>query len=173
MTAILSAHRNQRYRLERPVQAEGIVAAVIMVNPSDADESKNDPTITKLIGFGKKLGWRRVIVGNKFSQIAADIKNLRDTVAVPVSDAHNDRHLAEIMADGDIVVVGWGAMAKLPEILRKRWIDIVRMADGLDKKLYCLGTNDDGHPKHPLMTGYDVPLTEWQAPWFPNRGKRT
>lgn len=169
MTAIFSDDRKYRYRLEREIQPDGIVAAIIMVNGSDAAEEKNDPTITKVIGFGKKLGWRRVIVGNLFARVGKDIKVLRepgDHIGL-----HNDMYLAEIIKNGDVLVAGWGALAKLPEALRKRWIDIVRMADGLNKPLYCLGINDDGHPKHPLMTGYDVPLTEWQAPWFPNRRK--
>jgi hypothetical protein len=170
MTAIFDADRKHRYRLEREVQPEGIVASIIMVNGSDAGETENDHTVTKLVGFGKALGWRRFIVGNLFARVGKDIKVLREH-GNPVGP-HNDVHLAEIIAAGDVLVVGWGALAKLPETLRKRWIDIVRMADGFDKKLYCLGVNDDGHPKHPLMIGYDAPLVEWQAPWFPNRGKR-
>lgn len=169
MTAIFSPDRKYRYRLDREIQPEGIVAAIIMVNGSDAAEEKNDPTITKVIGFGKKLGWRRGIVGNLFGAVSTDIKGLR-TFSDPIGP-DNDRHLAEIIDAADITVVGWGALAKLPEVLRKRWIDVIRMLDERNRKPFCLGVNDDGHPKHPLMTGYDVPLTAWNAPWFPNRRK--
>lgn len=169
MTAIFDAERKHRYRLEREVQEQGIVASIIMVNGSDANEADNDHTTTKLIGFGKALGWRRYIVGNLFARIGKDIKVLREP-GDPIGP-HNDRHLAEIIAEGDVLVCGWGALAKLPEVHRKRWIAIVRMADGLKKPMFCLGVNDDGHPKHPLMIGYDAPLIPWAAPWFPNRSK--
>lgn len=169
MTAIFSADRLYRYRLEREIQPEGIVAAIIMVNGSDADEEKNDPTMNKVVGFGQRLGWRRVMVGNKFAAIGKDIKVLRGHPDPIGPD--NDRHLATMIAVCDVLVVGWGAMAKLPETLRKRWIDVVRMADRLDKPMHCLDVNSDGHPKHPLMIGYDAQLKPWQPPWFPNRGK--
>ncbi len=167
MTAIFSTDRKYRYRLEREVQAEGIVASIIMVNGSDADETINDHTVTKLIGFGKALGWRRFIIGNLFGAIGKDIKVLRGH-RDPVGP-HNDQHLAEIIAAGDVLVVAWGTQAKLPATLRKRWIDIVRMADGLGKPMHCLGHCDDSHPKHPLMIGYDARLVAWTPPWFPNR----
>jgi hypothetical protein len=167
MTAIFSRDRIYRYRLERDIQAEGAIASLIMVNGSGADESRNDPTVTKLIGFGQRLGWRRIIIGNKFAFVATDIKALR-TARDPIGP-DNDQHLEQIISDGDIVVVAWGTLAKLPEALRKRWIDVVRISDRQGKALHCIGTNADGHPRHPVMTGYDVPLTEWRAPWFAGR----
>lgn len=167
MTAIFSPKRDYRYRLEREIQPEGIIASIIMVNGSDADEEKNDHTVTKLFGFGRALGWRRIIVGNLFGAIGKDIKVLRGH-RDPIGP-DNDKHLEQIMDDGEVLVVGWGSKDKLPAILRKRWVDIVRMADRKGKTMHCLGINDDCHPKHPLMTGYDVPLTEWCVPWFPNR----
>jgi hypothetical protein len=169
MIAIFSEDRVHRYRLEREVQPEGVIASVIMVNGSVADEKKNDSTVIKLIGFGQRLGWRRIIIGNKFGFAAQDIKALRG--ATDPIGPDNDRHLEQIIADSDLTVVAWGAMAKLPSNLRKRWIDIVRMLDRAKRVPMCLGINHDGHPTHPVMTGYDVPLTTWHAPWFPNRWK--
>ena len=57
------------------------------------------------------------------------------------------------------------------ESLRGRWKEIVRIADRVGCKLHCIGLCADGHPKHPLMTGYDTPITEWQVPWFANRSR--
>jgi hypothetical protein len=167
MTAIFSADRVYRYRLERGVMAAGVVAAVVMVNGSDANEDSNDATVRKLIGFGQRLGWRRFIVGNKFGLVSKDIKALR-SAADPIGP-DNDRHLEQILRDADVHIVAWGALAKLPETLRKRWCEVVRIADRVGCDLHCIGINDDGHPRHPVMTGYDVPVTRWRAPWFPNR----
>ncbi|WP_375782889.1 DUF1643 domain-containing protein [Bradyrhizobium sp. Pha-3] len=165
--AVFSPDRMYRYRLERELPGEGIIAAIIMVNGSDADETSNDHTVRKLIGFGTRLGWRRIIIGNLFAFVSTDISGLR-TAADPIG-SDNDRHLEEIIAAADIVIVGWGTVKKLPEALRKRWIDVVRIADRLGQQLYCLDVTDDGHPKHPLMIGYDAVPHPWDAPWFPNR----
>jgi hypothetical protein len=170
-SAIFSDDRFYRYRLDRVVQSEGIVASVIMVNGSEADEQQNDQTIRKLFGFSKAFGWRRFIVGNKFGQAAKDIKALRGA-RDPIGP-DNDAHLEQIIRDGDILVFGWGALAKLPDGLRKRWIDIVRIADRVGREPHCIGVNDDGHPKHPLMIGYDAPLIKWPVPWFANRHPST
>lgn len=170
MTAIFSPNRMYRYRLEREIQPEGIQVGVIMVNGSVADEEKNDPTVRKVIGFGRRLGWRRVIIGNLFGLAAKDIKALR-TARDPIGP-ENDAHLVSIINESTQIIVGWGALAKLPESLRKRWIEVVRLLDANGRTPFCLGINDDGHPKHPLMTGYDVPLTPWTVPWFPNRKVR-
>jgi hypothetical protein len=157
-----------RYRLERALlPAGGQVAAVLMVNPSKADAEIDDQTIRKVCGFGLRLNFSKVIVGNEFAWRATDITELR-AVTDPIGP-DNDRHLEQIMRDADVHIVAWGALAKLPMTLRKRWIDVVRIADRVGCTLHCLGINDDGHPKHPQMTGYDVPLTAWRAPWFPNR----
>jgi hypothetical protein len=56
-------------------------------------------------------------------------------------------------------------------VLQTRWQFIVRAADRIGADLHCIGCNDDGHPKHLLTTGYEVPMTAWSAPWFANRRK--
>lgn len=166
-SAVFSDDYVHRYRLERVIPREGRTAAVLMVNPSKAGADLNDPTIGKVLGFAERHSINRIIVGNEFAFCSTDIKGLR--AAKDPIGPDNDNHLEQIMRDADIHIVAWGARAKLPETLRKRWIDVVRIADRVGCKLYCIGVNADGHPKHPLMTGYDVPMTEWVAPWFPNR----
>lgn len=169
MTAIFDADRKHRYMLGRDIQPEGIIASVLMVNPSDANETDNDPTMGKVVGIGKQLGWRRVIVGNLFARIGKDIKCLRDPGSPIGPD--NDRHLADIIDASEVTVVAWGTLAKIPDVHRKRWIDIVRMLDDRARRPYCFGVNDDGHPTHPLMLAHATPLIEWTPPWFPNRSK--
>lgn len=166
-TVIFSSCRLYRYRLERDIADDGIVIAMLWENPSTADAEKDDPTVRKGIGFAKRHGARKMIVGNEFAFRATDVNDLRGACDPVGPD--NDRHLEQIMRDADLHIVGWGARSKLPEVLRSRWKDVVKIADRVGCKLHCIGTCDGGHPKHPLMTGYGVPLTEWVAPWFPNR----
>lgn len=176
-SAVISSCSQYRYRLERSLGRVGPTMAFIMVNPSTADATDDDPTIRKCMGFARKHGCGEIVVGNLFAFRATDVNALR-RCADPVGP-DNDRHLREIMYAADDVVVAWGARDKLPEILRGRWKDVVRIADsraeGTGERLVtpirCLGVCADGHPRHPLMVGYDTPLIDWQVPWFAGRGR--
>lgn len=166
-TAIFSDCGTWRYRLERAIAEEGRIAFACLVNPSIAGAEVNDQTVGKLIGFGQRNGIARWLLGNLFAGISTDIKNL-PKLSDPIGP-ENDAHLRAMMREADIHIVGWGALNKLPERLRGRWKDIVRMADELGVTLHCIGTNADKHPKHPLMTAYATPITPWDAPFFVGR----
>lgn len=168
MSAIISNCGLYRYRLER---GAGRALAVIMVNPSTADAENDDPTIRKVRGFAVRLLCERIIVGNKFAFRATDVNELghaKDPVG-----PDNDRHIEQILRDGDLHVAAWGSLNKLPETMRGRWKDIVRIADRVGCRLHCIGLNNDKHPRHPLMTGYDTSMSEWSVPWFASRTTHT
>lgn len=162
-SAVLSPCGDYRPRLERAMGA-GRVAAGIMVNPSTADAHEDDQTIMKWYGFSQRLGFGRFIIGNKFAFRAADVRALR-SASDPIGP-DNDKHIEQIMRDADIHIVAWGPMSKLPKALRSRWVDIVAIADRVGCPLYCWGTAQDGHPRHPLMLAYNTPLVRWPTdPW--------
>lgn len=165
--AIFSECGTWRYRLERRIADHGVIAAIFGVNPSTAGAVIDDASSRKLIGFGRRLGWQAYILGNPFSFVSTDVNGLRAS-RDPIGP-ENDRHIEQIMRDADIHVAAWGALSKLPETLRGRWKEIVRIADRVGCELHCIGTNADGHPRHPLMTAYDTPLTKWSVPWFAGR----
>lgn len=175
MSAIISACGRYRYRLERDLGQTGPTMAFVMVNPSTADASQDDPTIRKCVGFAKRHGCGSLIVGNLFAFRATDVRDLRK--AGDAIGPENDRYLSEIMWDADDVVVAWGSLNKLPEVLRGRWKELVRIFDARHQDtgerhptpLGCLGVCADQHPKHPLMVGYDTKIQPWQVPWFANR----
>ncbi len=168
MSAIISDCGLYRYRLERDLggMLAGPTVAWIMVNPSTADATADDPTIRKVLGFSRRLGAGRIIVGNLFSDRATDIKALR-TAADPVGIEGGD-HLRRIMREADKVIVAWGPCAKLPKWLRNRWMEVVGIAEAHGIPLLCIGTAQDGHPLHPLMQGYDRPFVPWSAPLSPD-----
>jgi hypothetical protein len=162
-SAVLSPCGIFRYRLERDLgKPGGPVAAILGVNPSTADADVDDATIRKDVGFGRRLGWGRIIKGNKFAYRATDVRELR-TARDPVGP-DNDAHLKEIMLAADVCVAAWGPLSKLPKPLRGRWRVLVNLAAALGVPLYCWGVAKDGHPRHPLMLPYNTPLTEWKAP---------
>ena len=158
-SAILSPCSLFRYRLEREVSHEGLVAAILGVNPSTADAEIDDHTIRKDMGFARRFGWRKIIKGNKFAFRATDVRELR-RAHDPVGP-ENDTHLERIMRDADIVVAAWGPLAKLPPQLRSRWREVVAIADRVGKPLHCFGTAKDSQPRHTLMLAYNTPLLPW------------
>lgn len=158
MSAVFSRCGRYRYRLERAI-GPGIKAAYIGVNPSRADATRNDATIRKLVGFAPRLGIGHWLVGNVFAYAATDIGDLRGCDD-PVGPG-NRRHLRAMLAEADLVVVGWGRLSKLPPGLRDYHKNVVQMAARLNQPLHCWGTTQDGQPRHPLMLPYGTPLTSW------------
>jgi len=159
MSAIFSPCGLYRLRLERDVQFDGIVVALIGVNPSTAGVMVNDATIRKDIGFAKVNGWRRIIKGNVFPYRATDVRELRT-----VSDhrlEENAEHLRRIAADADQLVPCWGNSGKLPRELRPQLQITLDLLRSTGKPIFTFGFTASGDPKHPLMLGYDTQLVPW------------
>lgn len=161
MSAVLSPCENYRFRLERDIGMFGPVAAVIMVNPSTADAEADDATIRRVIGFGKRLGWSKVIVGNVFAYRATNIQELA-LVDDPIGP-DNVTYLREILGAADEAIVAWGTLSKLPPALREQWRTVSDIAASLAVPLKCFGVAKDGHPRHPLMLSYQTALEDWQG----------
>lgn len=163
-SAIISPCGQYRYQLERHAIEGGGSGCVtwIMVNPSTADASEDDATIRKVTGFSRRLGFGWFMVGNVFAYRSTDVRGLA-RVADPIGP-ENEAWLRRMMAAAPTVVVAWGPVAKLPKELRKRYQRVVRIANEIGVTLHCLGTAQDGHPRHPLMLSYDTPLTPWSPP---------
>lgn len=165
MSAILSACGLYRYRLERDVFANGHALgktiAFFGVNPSTADATLDDATVRKWRGFAMRLGGYRFIVGNVFAYRATDVRELAQA-SNPIG-LENNPHLLRIAADADILVPCWGNRDKAPRELRSRFDDVLAMLLATDKPVLHFGLTKGGDPKHPLMLGYDTPLTPWGA----------
>jgi hypothetical protein len=160
LSAIFSTCGTWRYRLDRDCGLLGsLVYAYFGVNCSKAGSEKNDQTVGKWIGFTTRNDGHRLIVGNPFTYVATDVRDLAGA-ADPIGP-ENDRYLAEIIAEADVLVPCWGNRNKLPPRLRPRldWLRDLIFAAG--KPVKILGLTASGDPKHPLMLGYDTPLVEW------------
>lgn len=97
MGAILSKCRQYRYSLSRNVDMFGSVTfAYFGINPSTADETTDDNTVKKWIGFTIRNDGASFIVGNAFAYRATNVNELR-AVKDPIGP-ENDYHLKEIIA---------------------------------------------------------------------------
>ena len=144
--AVLSSCGRYRYRLNREwLGGEGDIL-FIMLNPSTADEEKDDPTIRRCIGFARRWGFRRLWVGNLFALRATDPRELT-RVADPVGPDNNE-HLVGMAVSAECIVAAWGAWGAL----RGRDEEIRQIIGGLEH----LGLTKEGHPRHPLYVRADT-----------------
>lgn len=166
--ALISRDGLYRYRLSRSWDAKKPRVVFVMLNPSTADATQDDPTIRKCIGFAKRWGMGEIVVVNLFAWRATDPRELyRAPPSVDIIGPDNDEqivaetHCPNGHDDNDepinppaLVVAAWG----IHGALNGRDADALELfaAHGIDAS--CLGTTKEGHPRHPLMVAYDTPL---------------
>ena len=137
---IFSSCRTYRYSLWREwIGGEGY-AMFVGLNPSTADETRDDPTIRRCIAFAKAWGYGGLCMTNLFAFRATDPKNMK-AIADPVG-RENDAHLLALAEGAGVIIAAWGANGT---------------HKGRDKEvrkllptLYCLAQTKGGHPGHPL-----------------------
>ncbi|MEW6735458.1 MAG: DUF1643 domain-containing protein [Acidobacteriota bacterium] len=136
---VISEDQRYRYVLER-VLGIGPVIAFIGVNPSIADEHKDDPTIRRCCNFARKWGFGHLLMVNLFAlRSPYPEKLLADSDPV---GPDNNSWLSKVISKADRVIACWGVNGKY----MGRDKTVCAMAD----KIFCFGVTKDGHPRHPL-----------------------
>lgn len=132
----------------------------IMLNPSTADATKDDPTIRKCIGFTERLGHKSLTVVNLFAYRATDPKQLdvQREAGVDIVGPSNSTFIYNAAMRASLIICAWGAFegAVVTERENALWAIIPKM-----KPLWCLGLSKHGRPRHPLMLSYESNLTPW------------
>jgi hypothetical protein len=168
VSAIISPCGLYRTRLDRDMgflDGEPVIGWMLH-NPSTADAELNDPTARRGIAFTRREGGRRMIFMNPWAGRAtspADLWRMADPVG-STNDEAIRAALDEIRASGGFVVAAWGRVnppAALRAQARRRLDDVCEMIHAAGVPLFCLGTNADGSPKHPLYVRSDAPLIPW------------
>jgi len=104
--AEFSPDRIYRYALWRFWNRQERFAVFVGLNPSTADEIKNDPTVTRCINYSKDWGYGGLIMLNIFALRSKDPKNLY-SAADPIGP-DNDFHLRSASSKAGITVAAWG-----------------------------------------------------------------
>ncbi|HPG94993.1 MAG TPA: DUF1643 domain-containing protein [Dokdonella sp.] len=154
-SAVLSDCGHYRYSLTRRVNSNRHTWCVfVMLNPSTADATADDPTIRACTEFARRweCGWLQVV--NLFAWRATDPREL-DAVTDPIGPL-NLQHMEDAVRNGDIVVFAWGANGGA--IGRSAGISLGRRFVA-----HHLGRNKDGSPRHPLYVKRSTPLTLWEV----------
>ena len=134
--AEFSIDKKERYSLKREWDKSKNKILYIMLNPSFADDKDDDPTIRRLINFTKKFNSGGFLVGNIFTTITPNPKELDKSKGM--SDK-NFEELIKLINKVDQIVYAWGSSIEEPQLLKK-----------LVLSPKCFGKNFNGTPKHPL-----------------------
>lgn len=138
--AMISSDGKYRYALWRTWDKNKPVVMFIMLNPSTADGTKDDPTIRKCIAYAKAWGYGALIVGNLYAFRSRNPKLLAHEEDPVGSNCGLWLYTLSKMAD--LRVAAWGNNI----LSRKR----VKQVENLIPGLYCLELSKSGNPKHPL-----------------------
>lgn len=132
--------RLYRYKLWRIWDESKPVLNVVGLNPSTADETNNDPTITRCINYARAWEYGGLVMTNIFAFRATDPKEMKRQ-AEPIG-ADNDDWLKREAAAAGLVLAAWG---KDGAFMNRG--EAVRQMLG---ELHCLRITKEGHPHHPL-----------------------
>ncbi|MDF1729193.1 MAG: DUF1643 domain-containing protein [Sulfitobacter sp.] len=147
-----------RYLLKR-TWAEGERQVMfVMLNPSTADERRNDPTIERCERRARQLGYGGFIVTNLFAWRATDPRDLRRAPAP--QGPENDAVLQGSALQADEVIAAWGVHGAH----RARGPQVAAMLRRSGRPLFHLGLSKEGHPRHPLYLPYAIKPEPWSVP---------
>ena len=121
--------------------------AWLMLNPSIADETRDDPTVARCCKRSRLWGFTSLEVVNVYAIVGTVPE---EALAGGDDDARgpeNDDAIVRAVTAAEIVVCAWGKHATRSRI---REIDMLLAVAGARGKARALKQNGDGSPAHPL-----------------------
>lgn len=165
LDALISPCGLYRYWLTREWDARCFKLPIIMLNPSTADASIDDPTIRRCMAFAKREGFGGIRVMNLFAFRATSPDEMK-VVSDPVG-SDNNIHLDRLLrgestglTPSPAILAAWGTHGDH----QSRAKDVFKLARAVGAPLVCLGITKDGHPRHPLYVKGDQPFVPFGEP---------
>lgn len=158
--ATLSDDGLYRYSLVRRWGVTGKPAQFVMLNPSTADDSLDDPTIRRCVGFALALGCAGIIVVNLYAYRTtkpAELWSAADPVG-PNTDTYLRIVARRAATEGAPLIAAWGTLAKPARVAEA--LSVIGELGAADR-LTALGVTRAGAPRHPLY----LPASARPAPW--------
>ncbi|OLP20211.1 hypothetical protein BST81_01925 [Leptolyngbya sp. 'hensonii'] len=149
MGAIFDATATYRYTLWRAWEQGNSRLCFILLNPSTADATQNDPTIRRCLGFARSWGFASLEVVNLFAYRATDPLQLRQ-VQDPIG-AENDQYLMQAIGRSQRTILAWGNRGTW----KNRHQAVLELLSP-NQAAYCLGLTQIGQPRHPLYTKSNI-----------------
>jgi hypothetical protein len=149
VSAYISDDGLYRYTLTRDLGLSNAdVCCFVMLNPSTAGATANDPTIRRCMRFAGDWGYGLLSVVNLYAFRTTDPDYLwlqHDPVG-----PENDEMLATAFYVSDLVIAAWGANAR-----RERVAEVMALPFA---PRWALGLTKRGVPRHPLYMRADCDL---------------
>ena len=140
--------KKNRYFLKREWDSSKGLLLYIMLNPSMADDKNDDPTIRRLINFTKKFNYGGFLVGNIFTKITPNSKEVDKSRGMTNK---NFKEVLKLINKVDQIVYAWGNSVEEPQLLKE-----------LILSPKCFGKNLNGTPKHPLYLPKNSKLIDYR-----------
>lgn len=153
--AIFSPCRQYRYILWRKWDDTLAPLVFIMLNPSTADATKDDKTISMCCHFARQEGAGGIIVVNLFAFKSTDWKALLGTPDRVGSE--NMIWVERVCRNAPRIVVAWGSKP----VFREEISNMAKHLSYFGASIFCLGKTKDGSPKHPSRLPGDTALIPW------------
>ena len=149
--ALFSDCRSFRYALWRlPDDGRG-TCLFVMLNPSTADASQDDPTIRRCIAYAKRWRYGEPVIANAFAWRSTDPSVLRELGDTAIG-VYNDQVIALLGKLSAIAVCGWGAHGAIGD----RGVGVLRALERHQVRPHALSLTAKGHPGHPLYLRGDL-----------------
>lgn len=167
-SAVFSSDEIYRYQLGGDIGLEPLLTSDavlkiilwIMLNPSTANAQKGDRTVDTTVRFSELWGYNRIMIGNAYAFRTKDPKVMWDAqkrgidIVGPQNDVYLRAMVKIVRASGGRVMSAWGKHAKP---------DRVEQIRALAGEMYCLRTNKDRSPIHPLYQPSRLVPTIWEG----------
>lgn len=159
--AVISADGHYRYRLRRWWTEAPRFVRFIMLNPSIADATTDDPTIRRCVAFAQAWNYGGILVHNLYALRSTDPRVLGRHP--DPWGPQNDLHLtggADPQDAVDLTVCAWGANPMVE--LRRTTVAATRACEVVDLLRlngtvpHHIGLTKAGHPRHPLYVRGDT-----------------
>ncbi|CAB4137806.1 Protein of unknown function DUF1643 [uncultured Caudovirales phage] len=155
--AVFSVCGRYRYRLERQWDTGAGRVLFVMMNPSTADDTTDDPTVAKCQKYARRWGFAGLLVGNVCAFRATHPKMLLEAQD-PVGLA-NHRALLDMARESSRVVMAHGILPSQP--LRAQATHVALSLRERGFPLYVLKLTAAGIPAHPLYLPDALQPTLW------------
>lgn len=155
-TAIFSSCKKYRYTLTRIWDSKKPLVMFIGLNPSTADEIRNDPTVARCINFAQAWGYGGMIMTNIFAYRSTNpyaMMSQEDPVGL-----ENDAYLVDSSRQASLIMAVWGIHGSLSD----RGKQVVKLMKAAGCELHHLGMTKEGYPKHPLYLKKTVKPERWE-----------
>lgn len=136
--------RKFRYGLWRVWNDKAGLCQFIGLNPSTANELKDDPTIRRVASMAKSWGFGGIVMTNLFAMVTPYPKDL---ITTGEPEGANLKYLSNVHAISEMTVFAWGNFNVLGRD---------QMVKDMFPGAMALHINKNGSPKHPLYVRSDV-----------------